>query len=87
MSALMLLGLGLGCIVAEIFFGSFFLLFIGMGLCITAGIEAFIGFGDIMGDSVESVCMASIKYLSFFSALPCCAKKAHKIVVSRLSSI
>lgn len=55
MSALMLLGLGLGCIVAEIFFGSFFLLFIGLGLCITAGIEAFVGFGNIIGGSVESV--------------------------------
>lgn len=52
MSALMLLGLGLGCIVAEIFFGSFFLFFIGLGLCITAGIEYIIGFG---GGSVESV--------------------------------
>ena len=52
MSALMLLGLGLGFIVAEIFFGSFFLFFIGLGLCITAGIEAFVGFG---GGSVESV--------------------------------
>lgn len=56
MSALMLLGLGLGFIVAEIFFGSFFLLFIGLGLCITAGIEAFVGFGNIIGGSVESVC-------------------------------
>lgn len=55
MSALMLLGLGLGFIVAEIFFGSFFLLFIGLGLCITAGIEAFVGFGNIIGGSVESV--------------------------------
>lgn len=52
MSALMLLGLGLGFIVAEIFFGSFFLFFIGLGLCITAGIEYIIGFG---GGSVESV--------------------------------
>lgn len=52
MSALMLLGLGLGFIVAEIFFGSFFLFFIGLGLCITAGIEAFVGFG---GGSVEGV--------------------------------
>ena len=52
MSALMLLGLGLGFIVAEIFFGSFFLFFIGLGLCITAGFEAFVGFG---GGSVESV--------------------------------
>ncbi|WP_304210194.1 hypothetical protein [Helicobacter canis] len=55
MSALMLLGLGLGFIVAEIFFGSFFLFFIGLGLCITAGIEAFVGFGNIIGGSVESV--------------------------------
>lgn len=55
MSALTLLGLGIGFIVAEIFFGSFFLLFIGLGLCITAGIEAFVGFGNIIGGSVESV--------------------------------
>lgn len=55
MSALTLLGLGIGFIVAEIFFGSFFLFFIGLGLCITAGIEAFVGFGNIIGGSVESV--------------------------------
>lgn len=52
MSALTLLGLGIGFIVAEIFFGSFFLFFIGLGLCITAGIEYIMGFG---GSSVESV--------------------------------
>ncbi|WP_304149836.1 NfeD family protein [Helicobacter bilis] len=55
MLIIMPLGLGLGFIVAEIFFGSFFLLFIGLGLCITAGIEAFVGFGNIIGGSVESV--------------------------------
>ena len=55
MSIIILLGLGLGFIVAEIFFGSFFLLFIGLRLCITAGIEAFVGFGNIIGGSVESV--------------------------------
>ncbi|STO96495.1 NfeD family protein [Helicobacter canis] len=69
MSALMLLGLGLGCIVAEIFFGSFFLLFIGMGLCITAGIEAFIGFGNIAGGSVESVYMWQALSICLFSLL------------------
>lgn len=69
MSALMLLGLGLGCIVAEIFFGSFFLLFIGMGLCITAGIEAFIGFGDIMGGSVEGVYVWQALSICLFSLL------------------
>lgn len=65
MSALMLLGLGLGCIVAEIFFGSFFLLFIGMGLCITAGIEAFIGFGG----SVEGVYVWQALSICLFSLL------------------
>lgn len=65
MSALMLLGLGFGFIVAEIFFGSFFLLFIGMGLCITAGIEAFIGFGG----SVESVYVWQALSICLFSLL------------------
>lgn len=69
MSALMLLGLGLGCIVAEIFFGSFFLLFLGLGLCITAGIEAFIGFGDIMGGSVEGVYVWQALSICLFSLL------------------
>lgn len=69
MSALMLLGLGLGFIVAEIFFGSFFLLFIGLGLCITAGIEAFVGFGNIIGGSVESVYMWQAASICTFSFL------------------
>lgn len=66
MSALMLLGLGLGFIVAEIFFGSFFLFFIGLGLCITAGIEYIIGFG---GGSVESVYMWQAASICTFSFL------------------
>lgn len=69
MSALMLLGLGFGFIVAEIFFGSFFLLFIGIGLCITAGIEAFIGFGNIAGGSVESVYIWQALSICLFSLL------------------
>lgn len=72
MSALILLGLGLGFIVAEIFFGSFFLLFIGLGLCITAGIEAFVGFGNIIGESVESVCGSQSAFvLLLFLHLSC----------------
>lgn len=66
MSALTLLGLGIGFIVAEIFFGSFFLLFIGLGLCITAGIEYIIGFG---GSSVESVYMWQAASICIFSFL------------------
>ncbi|MCX2716941.1 hypothetical protein OQH61_04240 [Helicobacter sp. MIT 21-1697] len=44
MSALLLLGMGIAVIIAEIFFGSFFLLFVGIGLLITAGIESIVGF-------------------------------------------
>lgn len=69
MSALTLLGLGIGFIVAEIFFGSFFLFFIGLGLCITAGIEYIIGFGDTMGGSVESVYMWQAASICIFSFL------------------
>lgn len=82
MSALMLLGLGLGFIVAEIFFGSFFLLFIGLGLCITAGIEAFVGFGNIIvWKCGKRVCVAGGKHLCFCFSYTYFAKKAHKIVV------
>lgn len=81
MSIIILLGLGLGFIVAEIFFGSFFLLFIGLGLCITAGIEAFVGFGNIIGESVESVCVAVSQHLCFCFSYTYLAKKTHKIVV------
>lgn len=44
MSALLLLGVSIAVIIAEIFFGSFFLLFVGIGLLITAGIEYIVGF-------------------------------------------
>lgn len=66
MSAVVLLGLGLAFIVAEIFFASFFLLFIGIGLLGTAVLEYFVGFarfGDIHMWQAISICAISL--LSF----------------------
>lgn len=45
MSPLVLLGIGIVIMIAEMLFGSFFLFFIGVGFCITAAIEYMIGFG------------------------------------------
>lgn len=62
MAAVMLLCAGIVLIIAEIFFGSFFLLFIGCGFCITAAIEYIIGF-DTFGKAIAyqalSVCLFS----------------------------
>lgn len=69
MSAIILLGLGVGFIVVEIFFGSFFLFFIGVGLCITAGIEYIVGFGNMMGGSVENAYMWQALSICVFSFL------------------
>ena len=63
MSALVLLGVGIVMIVAEIFFGSVFLFFIGIGLCITSVIEYLVGF-DSLGDRLVwqavSICAFSL---------------------------
>ncbi len=63
MSVITLLCCSIALIIAEIFFLSFFLLFIGIGLLITAGIEYFIGFstfGNIYVGQSLSVCICSL---------------------------
>ncbi|CAM2793909.1 NfeD family protein [Helicobacter sp. MIT 03-1614] len=63
MSALILLGVGIAVIIAEIFFGSFFLLFVGIGFCITSAIEFFIGFhhfGNAFVWQAVSICLFSL---------------------------
>lgn len=67
MSALMLLGAGMVMIIAEIFFGSFFLFFIGIGLCITSVLEFFIGF-ETFGNSFVWQAI-SICFFSFISLI------------------
>lgn len=63
MSVITLLCFSIILIIAEIFFLSFFLLFIGIGLLITAGIEYFIGFstfGNIYVGQSLSICICSL---------------------------
>ena len=62
MSALMLLGAGIVIIIAEIFLGSFFLFFIGIGLCVTSALEFFVGFetfGNPFIWQAISICVCS----------------------------
>lgn len=66
MSVVVLLSLGIVFVVMEIFFASFFLLFIGIGLLGTAALEYFVGlarFGDIYIWQAMSICAISL--LSF----------------------
>ncbi|TLE03351.1 NfeD family protein [Helicobacter japonicus] len=63
MSALILLAIGIVAIIVEIFFGSFFLLFLGIGFCITSAIEFFIGFhhfGNAFVWQAVSICLFSL---------------------------
>lgn len=63
MSAIILLIVGIFAVVVEIFFASFFLLFIGIGFCITALLEYFLEFerfgNPLMWQSV-SICAFSL---------------------------
>ncbi|RDU61034.1 NfeD family protein [Helicobacter marmotae] len=66
MSALVLLAIGILSIIVEIFLGSFFLVFIGLGLCITAGIEWLVGFGsfgNVFIMQALSICLFSFAML------------------------
>lgn len=70
MSAVVLLSAGIVFVVAEIFLASFFLLFIGIGLLGTAGLEYFVGFGRLSASANgvylwQAVSICAISLLSF----------------------